>query len=153
MYVSIIEKFHAKIYNKTVYKYFTWFTRIMLAIAFLPSGLTKLLGNRFTSISTDHPVGFFFEALYQTGWYWNFLGFMQLLVAFLLLIPRFSFLGAILYLPIIINIFLMVTSMHFTGTPIVTGLMLLGNVYLLMWDFDKLKRIMALIFHKPPLHT
>ena len=107
----------------------------------MPSGLTKLLGNRFTTIPVENPIGFFFEAMYQTGFYWNFLGFMQLTAALLLLIPKTTFLGAIIYLPIIINIFIIVTAMNFTGTPFVAGLMLLANLYLLVWDHDKLKKI------------
>jgi uncharacterized membrane protein YphA (DoxX/SURF4 family) len=131
--------------EKTVFKIFTWGTRILLALAFIPSGLKKFLGQRFTILDIDNPIGFFFEALYQSGLYWNFLGFMQLLVALLLLIPRTAFFGAILYLPIIINIFIIVTSMSFTGTPIIAGLLLLGNIYLLLWDYRKLKAILALI--------
>ncbi|MBV7267767.1 DoxX family membrane protein [Winogradskyella luteola] len=144
--MSFLEKTHKKIYGKGVFIAFTWLTRILLAIAFMPSGFTKLVGNRFTSISVEDPVGFFFEAIYQTGWYWNFLGATQLLVALLLLIPRTSFLASLLYFPIIINIFLMVTSMHFTGTPIVAGLMLLGNIYLILWDYNKLKKSFLTFF-------
>ena len=132
--------------KKALFKVFTWFTRILLAIAFIPSGITKLLGQRFTSIGTDNQVGFFFEALFQTGLYWNFLGFMQLLVAFMLLIPKTSFFGSILYLPIVINIFIIVTAMGFNGTPVVAGLMLLANIYLLIWEYHKLKKITVLIF-------
>ncbi len=132
--------------EKAIFKLFTWGTRILLAIAFMPSGLTKLRGERFTLLGIDDPVGFFFEALYQSGWYWNFLGFMQLLVALLLLIPRTAFMGAILYLPIVINIFIIVVSMNFKGTPIIVGLMLLANIYLLFWDYRKLKQIVSVIF-------
>ena len=114
----------------------------------MPSGLKKLLGERFTILDIDNPVGFFFEALYQAGWYWNFLGFMQLLVALLLLIPRTTFLAAFLYLPIIINILVIVVAMHFRGTPIIAGLMLLANLYLLFWDYKKVKQIVSIIFKR-----
>jgi len=143
-----IEKLHNRIYNKKIFVLFTWGTRILLFLAFLPSGLKKLLGERFTILSIETPVGFFFEGLYRTGFYWNFLGFMQLLVGVLLIIPRTSFLGAILYLPIIINIFIIVVSMNFTGTPIIAGLMLLANLYLLFWDYKKLKQIVSTIFDR-----
>ncbi|WP_400078642.1 hypothetical protein [Winogradskyella sp. R77965] len=146
--MSLFEQLHNKIYNKKFYVFFTWFTRVLLAIAFLPSGFIKIMGKRFTTISVEDPVGFFFEAMYQTGWYWNFLGLTQLIVAGLLLIPRTTFFASLLYLPIIINIFFMVTSMHFTGTPVVTGLMLLANIYLILWDYEKLKRIVYIIFQK-----
>ena len=146
--MSFIINFHNEIRSKKLFVLFTWGTRILLALAFLPSGLKKLLGERFTILGLDSPVGFFFEALYRAGWYWNFLGFLQLLTALLLLIPRTSFLGAILYLPIIINIFIIVVAMHFTGTPYIAGLMLLANLYLLFWDYNKLKKIVFILFEK-----
>jgi len=143
-----IETVHAKIKPSKIFRLFTWGTRILLAIAFLPSGFTKFIGNRFTQISVEDPVGFYFEAFYQTGWYYNFIGLMQLLVALLLLIPKTSYFATLLYLPIIINIFCIVTSMHFTGTPIVTGLMLLAVLYLLFWDLYKTKSLLNIIFVK-----
>jgi uncharacterized membrane protein YphA (DoxX/SURF4 family) len=144
--MSFIETLHNKVYSKKVFILFTWMIRILLALAFIPSGLKKLLGERFTLLGIETPVGFFFEALYQAGWYWNFLGFMQLLVALLLLIPRTTLFAALLYLPIIINILVIVTAMHFKGTPIIAGLMLLGNIYLLFWDYKKVKQIVSTIF-------
>lgn len=114
-------------------------TRVLLALGFTPSGLTKLLGNRFTILGLETPVGFFFEALYRSGFYWNFIGACQLLAALLLLIPRTATLGALVYFPLILNIFVITVSLHFTGTPVITGLMLLASIYLLCWDADKLK--------------
>ncbi|WP_250434532.1 DoxX family membrane protein [Hanstruepera flava] len=146
--MKTLEAIVFKLHEKLIFKLFTWGTRILLSLAFIPSGLKKLLGQRFTLLGTDDPVGFFFEALYQTGWYWNFLGFMQLLVALLLLIPRTAFLGAVIYLPIVINIFVIVTAMGFQGTPIVAGLMLLANIYLLIWDYAKTEELIAIIFRK-----
>lgn len=113
---------------------FTLATRVLLAIGFLPSGFVKLMGERFTRLGIDTPVGFVFEAFYRTGFYWNFLGAAQLLAAILLLIPRTRVIGAVVYFPIILNIFLLTLSMHFQGTPVVTGLMLLGATWLLLWD-------------------
>jgi uncharacterized membrane protein YphA (DoxX/SURF4 family) len=144
--MSFLERYHHKIYGKKIFVLFTWSTRILLFLGFLPSGLKKLLGEKFTILGLDSPVGFFFEALYRTGFYWNFLGLIQLVAGVLLLIPRTSFFGALLYFPIIINIFILVVSMHFTGTPYVVGLMLLANLYLLFWDYKKLKAVGSVIF-------
>lgn len=121
-------------------------TRGLLALGFLPSGWTKLAGERFTRLPVEDPVGFFFEALYRTGWYWNFLGAAQLLAALLLVLPWTTTLGAVLYFPIIVNIFLITLSLHFTGTPVITGLMLLGSLFLLCWDYDRL----APLLRRPP---
>lgn len=136
-----LESLHLKIKTNKWLRRFTVLTRILLALGFTPSGLTKLLGNRFTLLGPDSPVGYFFDALYKSGFYWNFIGLGQLLAAVLLLIPRTATLGALIYFPIILNIFLITVSMHFTGTPFITGLMLLGSLYLLGWDYDKLKYI------------
>lgn len=136
---SLIEKIRAK----KLFVVFTWGTRILLAIGFLPSGLKKAMGERFTLLGIDTPVGFFFEALYQTGFYWNFIGVAQLFAAFLLVIPRTTTLGVVVYFPIIVNIFLITASMHFRGTVYITGMMLLGSLYLLIWDYKKLKPVFA----------
>ncbi len=144
--MSLLERFHKRIYNKKIFVLFTWATRILLFLGFLPSGLKKLLGERFTLLGLDSPVGFFFEALYRTGFYWNYLGLMQLIAGVLLLIPKTTFFGALLYLTIIINIFIIVVSMNFTGTPYIVALMILANLYLLFWDYKKLTAIVSVIF-------
>ena len=144
--MNLIEKLHQIIYKKKVFVFFTWATRILLFLAFLPSGLKKLLGERFTLLGIESPVGFFFEALYRAGFYWNFIGFMQLVAATLLLIPKTTYLGALLYLPIILNILVIVVAMNFTGTPYIAGLMLIANLYLLFWDYIKTKEIVSIIF-------
>ena len=138
-----LDRLHARVRKVTLLKIFTVSTRILLALAFLPSGLTKVMGNRFTILGLDDPIGFFFAALYRTGFYWRFLGICQLTVALLLLIPQTATLGALAYFPLILNIFVITVSMHFTGTPVITGLMLLANIYLLCWDYDKLKKVFS----------
>ena len=129
----------ARIKRERLFRWFTIFTRALLALGFIPSGLTKVLGNHFTRLGIDDPVGFFFEALYRTGFYYRFIGIAQMTAALLLLIPRTATIGALIYFPIILNIFILTVSMHFTGTPYITGAMLLANIYLLCWDYDKLK--------------
>lgn len=133
----------ARLKTRAFLRAFTLITRLLLAVAFLPSGLTKLLGNRFTLLPTSTPIGYFFEALYRTGFYWRFLGGAQLLAAALILIPRTSALGALVYLPIVANIFIITISMHFRGTPFVTGLMLLGAIHLVLWDAERIAPVLA----------
>lgn len=121
----------------------TWLTRILLAVGFLPSGLTKLLGRRFTTLSVESPIGAFFEAMYQTGFYWHFLGGAQVAAAALLLIPRWSHLGAALFLPIIVNIFVITVALDFTGTPVIVGLMLFAALYLCLWDYHRFRGLFS----------
>jgi uncharacterized membrane protein YphA (DoxX/SURF4 family) len=146
--IIMINTTHQLLHSHRIFIFFTWFTRILLAIAFVPSGWKKFIGIRFTALGLENPIGFFFEALYRTGFYWNFLGGMQLLIAILLLIPRTAYLGALIYFPMVLNIVVIVISMHFEGTPVVAALMLLANIYLLVWDYPKTRKIVGAIFCK-----
>jgi uncharacterized membrane protein YphA (DoxX/SURF4 family) len=140
-FVLTLDRLHQSVKQRQWVVWFTRINRLLFAFGFLPSGLTKLVGNRFTLLSPATPIGYFFEALYQSGGYWRFIGAAQLLAALLLLIPTATTLGALIYFPIILNIFIITVSLHFTGTPFITGLMLLGSMYLLCWDYDKLKQL------------
>lgn len=141
-----LDRLHARVRANPVLRRFTVCTRILLAIGFIAPALTKIQGERFTQIPIDRPIGFFFEAMYRTGAYWNFIGWAQLFGALLLLHPRTATLGALVFFPIILNIFAITVSMHFTGTWVVTGLMLLACTYLLCWDYHRFK---PLLWHQP----
>jgi len=123
---------------------FTLFTRILLAAGFIPTGMVKLLGQRFTTIGVENPIGAFFEALYQTGLFWRFIGLSQVVAGVCLLIPALAHFGAALFLPIMINIFVITVGLGFSGTPIVTGLMLLAVIYLCAWDFHRFRPMFTL---------
>lgn len=140
-----LDSIHARVKQIKLLQYFTAFNRVILAIAFIPSGMTKLLGNRFTVLPLDNPVGFFFEAFYQAhGWY-RFVGFAQVLAAILLLIPRTATLGAAIFFPIVLNIMLVTWSIDFRGTKFITLGMFLANLYLICWDYDKFKAILPFL--------
>lgn len=117
-------------------------SRILLALAFIPTGMVKLLGERFTLMSPDTPVGGFFEAMYQTGFYWNFLGLSQVLAGVLLVLPWTSALGAAVTFPLVLNIFLITLSVGFKGTPFVTGAMLLAATFLVCWDYHRFRPLL-----------
>jgi uncharacterized membrane protein YphA (DoxX/SURF4 family) len=124
------------------FHYFTVFCRISLAIGFIISGIVKIKGERFASgLSVNHPLGHYLQALYLTGYYYTFIGVAQLLIALLLLIPRTALLGALMYFPIILNICILTYAVRFEGTRITT-IMLLANIYLLCWDYDRIKYIL-----------
>lgn len=116
-------------------------TRILLAAGFIPTGLVKLLGHRFTSMSPETDIGGLFETLYLSGNYWRFLGLVQMLAGVLLLWSRTATLGAVLFFGIITNIFVITISYDFNYTPVVTGLMLLATVYLLLWDYHRIRSL------------
>ena len=138
-----LDRLHTAVRGSRLLGLFAWGCRLLLALAFLPSGWTKLAGHRFTQIGIEHPIGFFFEALYRTGPYYRFIGGMQVLAAVLLLIPRTSTLGAALFLPIIANVVLVTVSLHFTGTVFITVPMLLASTFLVLWDYDRFKPLLG----------
>lgn len=141
-----LAKIHGWVRAQGWLRRFTLANRLLLAMAFLPTGLVKVLGHRFTSIPVDNPVGFFFEAMYRTGPYWHFIGFMQMLAAVLLLIPRTAVVGALLFMPIAISVFLITAGVGFGGTVFVTSGMLLSVTYLLCWDADRIWAAAAPLF-------
>lgn len=146
--METIETWVQKVRDYKVFRYFTVFLRISLGLSFIYPSLHKIMGRQFTLLGPDTQIGYFFDALHQTGLYWHFLGVAQFTAGLFLIIPRLSTLGAVLFFPIIANIFMITISMPFSGTPIVTSLMLLGGIYLLLWDIDRLKFILV----KPDQH-
>ena len=125
------------------FKRFAVFCRIALAAGFLPTGYVKIIGERFTGLPPNNPLGHYFDALHLTGYYYTFIGIAQIIIAILLLIPRTALLGALMYFPVIINICVLTYATRFDGTRGVT-MMLLASLFLLIWDYDRLKHILPL---------
>lgn len=129
--------------NKTLPQIFIIYLRYLLGFAFVFASIVKIQGLRFTSESgAMNPINsawHFFETMYQSGIYWKFLGYGQLIAGFLLMTQRYAKLGVILFLPIILNIFVITISYDFKGTPIITGLILVATIILIAWDWNTLK--------------
>lgn len=127
--------------NPLLYR-FTLGTKILLALGFIPTGAVKAAGLRFaTGLDTSWGPGAFFEMLYQSGPYWVFLGLAQVLAGILVLSERNAALGAILFFAIISNIFLITISYDFNYTPVVTAMMLLASLWLLFWDWHRIRNL------------
>jgi hypothetical protein len=114
------------------------YLRYLVGFAFVFASIVKIKSMRFTSIPPTEPVGYFFEALYQTNFYWNFLGWSQFISGALLMTQRFATVGAMMFLPIILNVFVITHAIDFgMGTPFITTLMLLATIFLIVWDYKK----------------
>ncbi|MBS1792593.1 MAG: DoxX family protein [Acidobacteria bacterium] len=137
-----LDAIHEKITTIRLLQIFTAFTRLLLFVGFTPPSIIKILNKPFTVLPDSNPVGHYFNALYQTGFYYQFIGWAQLTAAVLLLFPRTAHLGALMFLPIIANIAVLTTSVGFQGTWVVTILMTLAATYLVAWDYDRLKPIL-----------
>ena len=124
------------------FKKFAVFCRYALAASFIPTGFVKIMGDRFAAgLPSNNPLGHYFDALQLTGYYYTFIGIVQVVTAILLLIPRTSLLGALMYFPIIINICVLTYATRFEGTRLNT-MMLLASLFLLIWNYDRLKHIL-----------
>ncbi|CAM1343698.1 hypothetical protein [Tenacibaculum amylolyticum] len=136
--------------NKAFPQLFIIYLRYLIGFAFVFASIVKIQGLRFTTESgAENPINsawHFFETMYQSGIYWKFLGLSQLFAGLLLMTQHYAKLGALLFLPIIANVFVITISYDFRGTPIITGLMLLANLLLIAWDWDTLK---VLVNKKP----
>ncbi|WP_109301402.1 hypothetical protein [Aquimarina sp. AU474] len=137
-----------KIKRKILPQIFIIYTRYLIGGAFVFASLIKIKGNRFTSESGElNPINsawHFFETMYQSGLYWQFIGVSQLIAGLLLMTQKFSKLGALINFPIILNIFIITLSYYFAYTPVVTGLMLLANLLLIVWEWNEIKIIFNL---------
>lgn len=143
--ISTFEKFYININGNRWYWLFSIFCRLTLAYAFIFAGIVKIVGERFASgLSVNHPMGAYLEALHHTGYYYTIIGIAQVVAAVLLLIPRTVTLGALLYFPIIVNIWLLSYAVRFEGSIVTSPLMVLANLYLLVWNYDRLRYIIPL---------
>jgi glucan phosphoethanolaminetransferase (alkaline phosphatase superfamily) len=139
---TALDNLHAKVTGNKFLQIFTAMTRILLFIGFTPPSIVKILNKPFTVLPDSNPVGHYFNALYQTGFYYQFLGWAQLTAAVLLLFPRTAHIGALMFLPIIVNIAVLTTSVGFKGTWILTIMMSAAATYLVAWDYDRLKPVL-----------
>ncbi len=136
-----MENLIIKIKTYPIINIFTVSLRFLIGGAFLFASLPKIFGERFTQISTDDPVGAFFECIFSLPLYWNFLGWSQAIAGLLLITQRFALVGAMAFFGIILNIYFITLSLEMRGTPYVVFMMLLATTWLLFWDFDKWKYI------------
>ena len=141
--VPAIDALHARVRRSQVLFRVVLATRYLFAMAFIPTGLVKLLGMRFTTISPETPIGAFFEAMYQTGEYWQFLGATQILAGLLLIVPRLATLGGVVFFPIVLYIMVITWALQFRGTVYVTTLMAFAAASLLAWDWHRLRSVLV----------
>ena len=140
---SKLDRLHSQAKQNSWLWLFSIFCRLALAAGFFPSGMVKIMGERFASgLSVNHPMGHYLVALHQTGYYYTYIGVVQVVAAIMLLIPRTVTLGAFLYFPIILNICILTYAVRFDGSLFTAPLMVLANLYLLGWNYEKWKYIL-----------
>jgi uncharacterized membrane protein YphA (DoxX/SURF4 family) len=140
---ATLDRLHARAKANNWLWLFSLFCRVALAAGFFPAGLVKIFDERFASgLSVNHPMGSYLEALHHTGYYYTFIGIVQVAAAIMLLIPRTVTLGAFLYFPVILNICILTYALRFDGSLFTAPLMTLANLFLLGWNYEKWKYIL-----------
>ncbi|MCI0750718.1 MAG: hypothetical protein L0Y35_02675 [Flammeovirgaceae bacterium] len=141
MIISLLKTID-RLKKKTFLQVFTIYLCYLIGGAFIIAafGMGKVSGQANLINSMDHPIQDlqpiqqFFRVMVDSGLYWKFIGWTQILAGILLMTQRFAKLGALIFFGLILNIFIITISYEFKGTPVVTGFMLLATSYLLVWD-------------------
>ena len=136
-----------KIKNNKAIQLFAIYLRYLIGGAHVFASIVKIKGEEFSTV----PVNFssysafnLFKVLFQSGVYWNFIGWMQILSGFLIMTQVQSTLGSLVLLPISLNIFFITYSdPSFANTLYISTLMLFANIFFIMLDFDKLIPIIS----------
>ena len=111
--------------------------RIVIGFAFLPAGLKKVLGQPFTDPANTGAFHEFLHAFHGTGFFYSFVGGVQLLAAALMMTQRYATVGTLLLTPILVAILVFCWSTMVIPTASVVTLMVLGVAFLLAWDIHK----------------
>src|SRR4028119_361212 len=140
---STFDRLHSQARQNRWLWLFSIFNRLVLALGFIPAAIVKLMDERFASgLHVNHPMGHYLEPLHLTGYYYTFIGVVQIAAAVMLLIPRTATLGAFLYFPVILNICILTFATRFDGSLFTAPLMTLANLYVLCWNYEKWKYIL-----------
>ena len=70
--------------NIRAMRIFYWLIRAGMGLSFIISGLRKWPGVKFTALPAENPVGAYFHAMHETGFYWNCIGYFQIAVGLLI---------------------------------------------------------------------
>ncbi len=145
-----MEKFLSGLKGLKSFQMLTILVRYLLGTAFVWASILKIEGVRFEPQSGENTpinsLSHLLETMYRSGFYWSFIGWGQFIAGFLIMSQIFSTFGAVVYLPIILSIFILTTAFKASVFLTMTSLMLLANIYLLFWDWNRLKFI---ILNKP----
>ena len=147
--MNAILNFIGKFKAKPFIQIFTIYLRYLIGAAFVIAaiGMGKLSGSEIIMSSPGEPIEKlqplqqFFKVMAMSGLYWKFIGWTQIIAGALLMTQRYAKLGAVLFFPLILNIFVITVSYHFQGTPFITGLMLLAATFLILWDLNSFQFI------------
>lgn len=124
---------------KTLFNLSVIGTRIFLGFIFFTAGMGKLTHGHYFPISMFPMSLAQILAPYGLSLWGEFVAWSQVVIGFLLMSQRFATLGAIMSLPLILNIFVITVALDFKGTPYLNAFLIALNLFLLAADYHKLK--------------
>lgn len=113
--------------------------RLLLGYVFASSGLCKLTGGQFGQL-IGPPTAMMAPGLAPI---WPFLATMQVLVGALVLSGRWGLLGLIGLVPLNAGILAYTVGNHWTGTPLVNGLLLVLNLLALLAEWPWMRGLLV----------
>ena len=114
-------------------------TRFFLGFIFFTAGMGKLThGHYFPLTMFPMSLAKILEPHGLALW-GEFVAWSQVIIGFLLLSQRFATIGAIMSMPLILNIFIITVALGFGGTPYLNAFLIALNLFLLAADYHKLK--------------
>lgn len=119
-------------------------TSIFLGLTFFGAGMAKLYAEH-QYFGWIGPV-WLEEKLepYGLGLYGRFIAYSQVIIGYLLFTLRYRLLGAIMAMPLIVNILMVTISQNWTGTPYVLVVLLLMNIFLIYKEGRWLVKLIGL---------
>ena len=118
------------------------FNFIFLGLLFFSAGMGKIFAaHAFPGLMG--PV-WLAERLaeYQLQLFGEFVAVSQILIGFSLFTSRFRIIGAIMLIPMLLNILMITISMQWRGTPYVIGFFLIQLTYILWFESPKLLHLL-----------
>ncbi|ATP58934.1 hypothetical protein CPT03_21915 [Pedobacter ginsengisoli] len=131
-------------------------TRYLLGITMIPYALTKILRTQFVltgfaltelqSLESMSGTTLAWAFLGHSVWFQVLLGFLELIPAILLLFRRTTLLGAMLMLPVTLNVFLINYALDlWPGTKVIASALLILNILALVFEWAKIKSLLIVI--------
>ena len=138
-----MEQMIARLRSIKFFQILVLLARYLLGAAFVWASIFKIMNIRFTPTSGEEaPINsleHLLESMYRSGYYWRFIGWGQLTAGFLMMSQSFSTLGAVVFFPMMLSIFVISTAFTSSNVMVVTALMLIANLLLLLWEWHRLK--------------
>lgn len=130
--------------------------RYLLGLAMMFYGFTKIINTQFVILPTSvwlSPLegltgkNITWAFLGFSPWFQSLLGILEFVPAFFLLFRRTAFVGAIFLLPLTLSVTLINFALQlWTETQVISSVLLALNLTVLIFDYDKIRSIVKLIF-------